>query len=183
MLKCLLLLLTLWAVNDRWSHANVTSTKSSSSRKCRNEVNIDDWKSFHFKAYCWSDGVGDEISILELWFVSCVYIVAPSNYFFSLSRLFRIVVWSDDGWRLILINCKNCFYVLSSVDNFSPLSSLSSSLVVVVVVVVKEKKNTMENQKQKQHFYCEKSQTAPQTFVSTLFGLAAEIIFTISNWY
>lgn len=70
----LLFFVTLWAVNDRWSHANVTSTKSSSSRRCRKEVSIDDWKSFHFSAYCWSDGVGDEMSILELWLVSCVYI-------------------------------------------------------------------------------------------------------------
>lgn len=62
-------------MNDRWSHANVTSTKSSSSRKCRNDESIDDWKSFHFSAYCWSFGVGDEMSMRELWFVSCVYIV------------------------------------------------------------------------------------------------------------
>lgn len=57
---------TLWAVNDRWSHANVTSTKSSSSRKWRNDDRIDDWKSFHLSAYCWSDGVGDDTSILKL---------------------------------------------------------------------------------------------------------------------
>lgn len=57
---------TLWAVNDRWSHANVTSTKSSSSRKWRNDDKIDDWKSFHLSAYCWSDGVGDDTSILKL---------------------------------------------------------------------------------------------------------------------
>lgn len=86
--------LTLCAVNDRWSHASVTSTKSSSSRKCRNDVNIDDWKSFHFSAYCWSDGVGDEISIRELWFVSCEYIVVACCYLVS------------QWWAAILINWK-----------------------------------------------------------------------------
>lgn len=50
---------TLCAVNDRISQANVTSTKSSSSRKCRNDDKIELWKSFHFRAYCCSDGDGE----------------------------------------------------------------------------------------------------------------------------
>lgn len=50
---------TLCAVNDPLSQANVTSTKSSSSRKCRNDDNIELWKSFHFNEYCCSDGDGD----------------------------------------------------------------------------------------------------------------------------
>lgn len=46
---------TLCAVNERVSQAMVTSTKSSSSRRCRNEDRIDDWKSFHLSEYCcWS---------------------------------------------------------------------------------------------------------------------------------
>lgn len=49
---------TLCAVNDRISQANVTSTKSSSSRKCRNDDKIELWKSFHLRAYCCSDGDG-----------------------------------------------------------------------------------------------------------------------------
>lgn len=44
---------TLCAVNERVSQAMVTSTKSSSSRRCRNEDKIDDWKSFHLSEYCW----------------------------------------------------------------------------------------------------------------------------------
>lgn len=47
------------AVNDRISQANVTSTKSSSSRKCRNDDKIELWKSFHLRAYCCSDGDGE----------------------------------------------------------------------------------------------------------------------------
>lgn len=45
---------TLWAVNEHPSHANVTSTKSSSSRKCRNDERILAWKSFHRSEYCCS---------------------------------------------------------------------------------------------------------------------------------
>lgn len=51
---------TLCAVNDRISQAKVTSTKSSSSRKCRNDDRIELWKSFHFSEYCCSDGDGDK---------------------------------------------------------------------------------------------------------------------------
>lgn len=50
---------TLCAVNDRISQESVTSTKSSSSRKCRNDDKIELWKSFHLRAYCCSDGDGD----------------------------------------------------------------------------------------------------------------------------
>lgn len=50
---------TLCAVKDRVSQASVTSTKSSSSRKCRNDDRIELWKSFHFSEYCCSDGDGE----------------------------------------------------------------------------------------------------------------------------
>lgn len=56
---------TLWAVKEQPSHANVTSTKSSSSLKCRNEDSIDEWKSFHRSEYCCSGEVSPPIGQSE----------------------------------------------------------------------------------------------------------------------
>lgn len=56
---------TLCAVNEHPSHARVTSTKSSSSFKCRNDDNIDAWKSFHRSEYCCSGEVSPPIGQSE----------------------------------------------------------------------------------------------------------------------
>lgn len=45
---------TLWAVKEQPSHANVTSTKSSSSRKWRKDERMLAWKSFQRRLYCCS---------------------------------------------------------------------------------------------------------------------------------
>lgn len=52
---------TLCAVNEQPSHASVTSTKSSSSRRWRNEDKMDEWKSFHRSEYCCSGEVSPPI--------------------------------------------------------------------------------------------------------------------------
>lgn len=91
---------TLCAVNDRISQASVTSTKSSSSRKCRNDDKIELWKSFHLRAYCCSDGDGDTarsifVVVVLLFSVVCnnvdsvisLLIAIPNGYFvFQLSK-------------------------------------------------------------------------------------------------
>lgn len=56
---------TLWAVNEQPSQANVTSTKSSSSRRCRKEERMEDWKSFQRRAYCCSGEVSPPIGQSE----------------------------------------------------------------------------------------------------------------------
>lgn len=56
---------TLWAVKEQPSQANVTSTKSSSSLKCRNDDSIDEWKSFHRSEYCCSGEVSPPIGQSE----------------------------------------------------------------------------------------------------------------------
>lgn len=69
---------TLWAVKEHPSQAKVTSTKSSSSRRCRNEDNILEWKSFHRSAYCCSGEVSPPIGQLK-GAISTPMIV-PLNY-------------------------------------------------------------------------------------------------------
>jgi hypothetical protein len=44
----------LWAVKLLLSQASVTSTKSSSSRRCRKLLRMLEWKSFHLREYCCS---------------------------------------------------------------------------------------------------------------------------------
>lgn len=56
---------TLCAVNEHPSQANVTSTKSSSSRKCRNDDRIEEWKSFQRSEYCCSGEVSPPIGQRE----------------------------------------------------------------------------------------------------------------------
>lgn len=69
---------TLWAVKEQPSQAKVTSTKSSSSRRCRNEDSILEWKSFHRSAYCCSGEVSPPIGQIK-GAISTPMIV-PFNY-------------------------------------------------------------------------------------------------------
>lgn len=108
---------TLWAVNDRWSHANVTSTKSSSSRKWRNDDRIDAWKSFHFNAYCCSEGAGDAAlrSILLLCWRCCSWCCCWWWLFKKFETLWCILLlsnWSGCAAVVVVavsfIFCLNC---------------------------------------------------------------------------
>lgn len=96
---------TLCAVNDRISQASVTSTKSSSSRKCRNDDKIELWKSFHLRAYCCSDGDGD----------------TARSIFVVVVLLFSVVCNNVDSVISLLIAIKPKRYLLFSYPNRSSI--------------------------------------------------------------
>jgi len=95
---------TLWAVKLRLlSQASVTSTKSSSSLKCRNELKMLEWKSFHLNEYCCSPfGEDEEAAMASVplvltargaivvgrapWYLPRGYLVAPLVFLLSEER-------------------------------------------------------------------------------------------------